>query len=375
MENKDILEIAVALNLAKIGRLTIKKILNNIKVDILDLLSLDKDEILSLLFDFLDKNPHLSKLAKFKQIVLSGRHKKEIEDAHKRNIRIISLWDKDFLYMPDILNPPLVLYVRGTLPIQGFFVAVVGTRKATFYGLSVTEKIASQLAEMGAVIVSGGAFGIDKKAHESALKSGGKTIAVLGTGVDVYYPSSNVRLFNEIVESGNGALISEFPLGMRGYASNFPQRNRIIAGISGAVVVVEAPCKSGALITAKFATTAGIDVYAVPGRITDLKSEGTNRLIKDGAFLLMDTSDIVSSFGLLKGKDCDSGRSKADLERSLSDKENRIVKLLLDSNKPQTVDFLCANLGEDYTNLMSLILELELKGVIIRTLDGRVMLA
>lgn len=197
----------------------------------------------------------------------------------------------------EIDQPPPVLYLRGQiLPKDEWAIAVVGTRRITAYGRQVTEEIASLLAHKGVTVVSGLARGVDGLAHQAALQSGGRTIAVLGSGVDTIYPPEHRRLAEKIYESG--AVISDYPLGTQPDAVNFPPRNRIISGLSLAVVVVEAGETSGALITARFAAEQGRDVFAVPGNITAPSSVGTNRLIQQGARPLLDSQELLEVLDL-----------------------------------------------------------------------------
>ena len=199
--------------------------------------------------------------------------------------------------LKEIAQPPPVLYTKGELvPQDEWSVAIVGTRRFTPYGQRVAEEAASFLARNGITVVSGMARGIDAIAHQAALNSGGRTIAVLGSGVDQIYPPQNRGLAAEIIQ--NGALISDYPLGTPPESGNFPPRNRIISGLSLAVVVVEAGIKSGALITADFAVEQGRDVFAVPGNIFSPYSKGVNRLLRDGAHPLLSPEDLLEALNL-----------------------------------------------------------------------------
>src|SRR5262245_11305606 len=193
----------------------------------------------------------------------------------------------------EISTPPERLYVRGTMTDgDALAVAIVGSRTATSYGLAVAERLAAELAARGITVVSGLARGIDSAAHRGALRVGGRTLAVLGSGVDVIYPPENRRLAREI--EGHGAVISQFAPGTRPLAGHFPARNRVIAGLSLGVVVVEAAERSGSLITAGLAGELGREVMAVPGPVTSLRSVGTHRLIQDGAALVTSGEDVIS---------------------------------------------------------------------------------
>jgi DNA processing protein len=191
-----------------------------------------------------------------------------------------------------------VLYVRGQLITEDeWAVAIVGTRRASAYGRTVAARLSTDLAVNHVSVVSGLARGIDGEAHRAALKAGGRTIAVMGCGLDLVYPAEHRNLAQEIVE--NGALVSEYPLGTRPEAGNFPPRNRIISGLALGVLVVEAGLKSGALITADYAADQGRDVFAVPGNLFVRSSIGTNRLIQDGAKLVTGAEDILEELNLM----------------------------------------------------------------------------
>ncbi|WP_215907643.1 DNA-processing protein DprA [Geomesophilobacter sediminis] len=194
----------------------------------------------------------------------------------------------------EISDPPPYLYVRGTLSGNEVAIAVVGSRRASVYGLSTTSRLTRDLALSGVTIVSGMARGIDTAAHWGAIKSGGRSIAVLGCGIDVAYPPENGALIEAVARAG--AIISEFPMGTEPLAENFPRRNRIISALSRGVLVVEAGEKSGSLITARFALEQGREVFAVPGNVTNAGSSGGNRLIKEGAKLVESVEDILNEF-------------------------------------------------------------------------------
>ena len=228
----------------------------------------------------------------------SGRLERVWETIEKKGITVLSLDDANYpKYLKEIPNPPPVLYMRGSYCDEDeWSVAIVGTRRVTAYGREVTSQVSSALAYSSITIVSGMARGVDAISHLSALDAGGRTIAVLGNGVDVVYPPEHRKLAERIVE--NGALLSDYPPGTPPEASNFPPRNRIISGIARAVIVVEAGKKSGALITARFAADQGRDVFAVPGNIFAPQSYGTNRLIQQGAHPLLDPKDVLDAMDM-----------------------------------------------------------------------------
>jgi DNA processing protein len=200
--------------------------------------------------------------------------------------------------LKQIYDPPIVLYVKGTLlPKDKNSVAIVGSRQTTHYGVETARKLAYQLAYVGVTVVSGGARGIDSAAHQGALNSKGRTIAVLGTGINLVFPAENAELYNRIAE--NGALMTQFPFNRPADKQSFPIRNRIVAGMTLGTVVVEANLTSGALITSNFAAEYGRQVFAVPGRIDSPRSKGCHDLIKKGAKLCEGAEDILSEFEYL----------------------------------------------------------------------------
>ena len=224
----------------------------------------------------------------------------EMEKLNKESIEIIALEDENYpKLLKEIYNPPACLYCRGEFDSGNEFnLGVVGTRKISFYGRQITPLITADLVKAGLTIVSGLAKGIDTLAHQTALSTGGRTMAVLGSGIDKksIYPSSNRYLAEKITQ--NGALLSEFPFGASAQAQHFPQRNRIISGLSLGVLVIEAPLKSGALITAREALEQNREVFAIPGPINSQNSLGPNNLIKMGAKLVSEANDILEELNL-----------------------------------------------------------------------------
>ncbi len=224
----------------------------------------------------------------------------ELARIEKAGVSVVTRDDAGYpKHLREIYDPPLVLYVRGEMSDRdALSIGVVGSRRTTIYGQEMSRKLAYQLARVGVTVVSGLARGIDTEAHRGALQAKGRTVAVIGCGIDIMYPAENKKLADDIVEKG-GAVVTEFPFGVKPDKQNFPMRNRIISGWSLGVVVVEANLKSGALITAKQAMEQGREVFAVPGRADSILSRGTNRLIKDGAKLTEDVEDILTEFEYL----------------------------------------------------------------------------
>lgn len=267
--------------------------------------------------------------------------------------------------MPD---PPLTLYVRGSLAqADDLALAVVGTRKATGYGRDAAAYFSRQLARQGVTIVSGLAHGIDAAAHRSALESGGRTIAILGCGIDRVYPPDHAELARQI--TGHGALISEFPVGSKPEARHFPRRNRIISGISLGVLVVEAPEQSGAMITATFAAEQGREVFAVPGSVFSASSGGTNRLIQEGAKLVVTVEDILDELNIARRK-VDARELTRQLPPSSvvsGEKETALLRYL--STDPLPIDELVRRSSLPTSEVLGALTLLELQGYV--EADGR----
>lgn len=284
--------------------------------------------------------------------------KKEIEEAENKNIELVPFYSNRFpkgLLM--INDPPLLLYVKGELKSSDTLsIGIVGARKCTEYGRSIARNFSKELAALGITIVSGLAYGIDASAHNGALDADGRTVAFLGSGVDVAYPQSNRSLYEKIVE--NGAIISEFPIGAQPTQYNFPFRNRLISGFSLGIVVVEAEEKSGSLITAGFALEQGKDVFAVPGNITSSLSRGTNKLIKDGAIPLTDISDILDTIKEFKNL------KRETYEFKLSSEESSILNVL--ENGANTVEAISAGTKIELLKLSQILTEMEIRGLIKR---------
>ena len=275
----------------------------------------------------------------------------------------------------EIPRPPPLLFVRGdptclSLPQ----LAIVGSRSPSGGGIENAERFAHYLAERGFAITSGLALGIDAAAHRGALRASGKTIAVMGTGIDLIYPSRHRQLAQEIVDNG-GALVSEFPLGTSSHASNFPQRNRIISGLSGGTLVVEAAVQSGSLITASYALQHDREVFAIPGSIHNPLARGCHQLIRQGATLVETAQDIVDQLaGLLsyKRQEVKSARAAqpelfaepavVDEGPQLGEDERSLLKAL--GYDPLPVDLLAERTGLDVGNLSAQLIGLEIKGLI-----------
>lgn len=288
---------------------------------------------------------------------------KEFKMAQHADITI--LWQESDSFptlLKTIPDPPVVLYVKGELHAEDPCVALVGSRKATTYGLNVSQSLARDLSKAGLTIVSGLARGVDARAHSAVIQEQGRTIAVLGSGIDVIYPSEHRSLADRIAKSG--ALVSEFPMGTPPNRENFPVRNRIISGLSSAVVVVEASRKSGSLITARMANEQGREVLAVPGNVFNESSQGCHALIKDGAKLAESWKDVIQELPrqvtekliLLEQNDEVSSENLTESEKT--------IIALLSFEQPKHIDQLAGVAGMRPQDILGTLVSLELKSFI-----------
>jgi len=294
------------------------------------------------------------------------RAQKEIDRGRKKGYSLLTLEDVEYpAYLREIFDPPGVLYCAGDLEaLQGPAVAIVGTRTPSPYGRAVAEKLAEDLASRGVVIVSGLALGIDSIAHWGALK-GGRTVAVLGSGLDNIYPRQNRKLFQKIAE--NGAVVSEFPLDAPPFAAHFPRRNRIISGLVQAVIVVEAAAKSGSLITARMALEQNREVMAVPGNVTSDMSKGTNGLIKTGAKLVEGWEDVAEELpSPLREKLLGQRTGETQPLPLMTEQEAEIYRLLK-TDELTHIDELLDTITCSVSELLALLLNLEIKGLILQS--------
>jgi DNA processing protein len=295
---------------------------------------------------------------------------KEIIRAEKAAVKIVPFTDSSYpARLRMIPDPPSLLYLKGEIRRDDEkAVAVVGSRSTSDYGRRVARDLCRGLASLGFTVVSGMARGIDGTAHETSLNAGGRTIAVLGSGVDRVYPAEHDKLYRRISE--NGAVISEFPMGTRPLAFNFPARNRLISGLSLGVVVVEATEKSGSLITAALALEQGREVFAVPGEVGASRSRGAHRLIRQGAKLVETVDDIVEEIApqllVRSGKTLSAPRRT--LPQNLGDEFQRIFGLF--QERPLQIDEVIESSGCSPSRVSEILLELELQGYI-KQLPGK----
>jgi len=290
--------------------------------------------------------------------------KKEIDEVAREGVKIIASFMDDYPQtLKTIYDCPPVLYIKGDIKEQDVFsVAVVGTRRNTVYGKSACEHIVRDLSNMGVTIISGMARGIDTVAHQTALAEKGRTIAVLGNGLSHHYPPENRKLEDKIM--AQGAIVSEFPMGLRPDKQNFPRRNRLISGLSLGVVVVEAAEKSGALITATCASEQGRDVFAVPGSIFSKYSAGPHQLINKGAKLVEKADDIIGEISVLKNLvEKTQANLKVVREEKMVNAESRPVYDTI-SYEPVHIDYLSAKLNIPIEKLSVIMLNLVMDGLV-----------
>lgn len=282
------------------------------------------------------------------------------EECSSLGIRLLTIWEEDYpSLLKEIYESPAILYVKGTIQKDAPRIAMVGARKFTPYGEGVAKSFGAGLAKAGLTVVSGGARGIDTASHKGALQvPKGRTVAVLGCGVDVAYPPENRRLFETIVERG-GALVSEYIPGTQPLPAYFPARNRIIAGLSRGTVVVEAARRSGSLITAELALSEGREVFAVPGSIFARMSEGCHQLLKEGASMASSVEDILEELGL-------TAEEKKPREEPKLTPEQRRVYQVLSYEHPLTIDEIIECLPEGEVSTLSfLLLQMEMEGIVV----------
>jgi DNA processing protein len=305
----------------------------------------------------------------------SGWIDRELDSCDKLGVKLVTC--RDAIYPNDLLefrDAPLLLYVRGArLSLPGTVTGVVGTRRCSAYAGNVAREIGRNAASRGWSVVSGGAKGIDGFAHNGCLEGGGVTAAVLGNGVDVVFPAEHRELFGRIMETG--ALFSEYPLGSGGEGWRFPRRNRIIAGLSSKTIVVEAPARSGAMITARQAIEQAREVWAVPGRIGDERCSGSNRLIFDGAFPLIDMETFFGTPNPQKSlftdnfeMSVDDGVKKTPI--TLSDVDKILVALLTNQGD-RTIDNLADEAKMSAAEVFKAMMLLSLRGVVFSSGPGR----
>lgn len=296
---------------------------------------------------------------------------REESSMEKSNTHFYAQMDNEYPAMlKELYDSPIGLYWKGDYVVDRPCIAIVGTRRATLYGRSVTKRFASELARMGFCIVSGMARGTDTAAHEGALEAGGKTVAVLGCGADIIYPPENLDLYKQI--SAKGAVVSEFPFGRRADRQSFPMRNRVVSGMSEAVIVVESDAAGGSMITARFAGEQGRTLMAVPGRIDQASSRGCHQLIRDGAIMVTSVDDILEELRYARPQEpeLDLGESTGAPKANLSDVEQSIMDCFV-GGELVAADSLSERLSKSAAEISAVLMGLELKRLIVKRADGR----
>lgn len=292
-------------------------------------------------------------------------------ELDKKRISFVNLFEEDYPYLlKNIFDPPILIYYKGTLPKNNkTLVSVVGTRAPSSYGQNVTYKVTKSIVQENIGVVSGLAYGIDTIANSVAIENKGYTVAVLGSGIDTCYPKSNINLLNKI--SSDGLVISEYGLGYKPYASNFPARNRIIAGLSTATIVTEAPIKSGSLITARLALSEGRDVLTVPADIFRRKSQGNNILIKEGATPITCSDDIFFAINHKKQHKSDISNicNTNENYNKLSYEEKEIINYI--NYNGVLVDELSVKTNLSVSKIQTTLTILEINGIIKKLPNGK----
>lgn len=292
---------------------------------------------------------------------------KELKKLEKLGGKIITIWDQEYpSILKKIYDPPILFYILGEFAESDqYSIAIVGTRQPTNYGKVHAEKISMDLAKQGITIISGMARGIDSIAHNAAIKSGGRTIAIIGSGLDVIYPAENKKLFDKISE--NGAIISEYALGTKPDAQNFPRRNRIISGLSLGVIAIETGIQGGAMQTASFALDQNREVFALPGNVGVKQSDGTNLLIQKGeAKLIISANDVINELELKLKPVLGKNIPKQQIDLTLF--EEKIINIL--HSEPLHIDKIASLANLSTSDCLVNLLSLEFKGMI-KQLPGK----
>ena len=290
----------------------------------------------------------------------------QLESIERSGCRLVSYWSDEYPNrLKAIYDPPPFYFIKGEITeADSYSLAVVGTRGITEYGKVMTEKIVTELARDGLTIISGLATGVDSLAHKAALNIGGRSIGVLGSGLDRIYPQENVGLSSKLIEKG--ALISEFPMGTAPDRGNFPQRNRIISGLSLGTLVIEGDVKSGAMITAYYAVDQNREVFALPGRADSRASRGPHRLIRNGAKLVTEAEDILTELAAIADVARKPRQTKLDFD--LTSDEQAIMTLL--NTEPMHIDDIAEKCAATTSLTLATLLGLELRSLI-RQLPGK----
>lgn len=348
----------------QVGPITFESLLSYCNGDVVNIFSLSRSELMTV--------PGVGKVAA--DAVLNWQEYFDIDYQKKAcrdlGARFIARSDASFpSALNQIYDAPIGLYSLGPAPMREKAVAIVGSRRATLYGLSVAKRLAADLAKLGFSVVSGMAKGIDTAAHEGALQEGGETIAVLGNGVDVVYPAENEKLYQRI--RSEGAVVSEFMMGRRADRRTFPMRNRIVSGLVKAVVVVETNSNGGSMITARMAMEQSRTVCAVPGRIDQPSSKGCHELIRDGAVLCASVDHILEELNYLGQMTLSFGESDPQPQPNLNLSENEALILnYLNEKGLGKIDDIVNHAKLSVSEVSSSLLMMELKKLLVKRADG-----
>lgn len=346
--------------LPHVGPVMLRHLMDEFAEDPVDLLSCERSKLLSVkgvggkAADVLIDWPKYFDLEKEKQkMAISG-------------IRFVARWDADYPdSLKELYDPPIGLYWKGEYLVDRPCIAIVGTRRATLYGRKVAKRFGSELARMGFCVVSGMARGTDTAAHEGALEVGGPTIAVFGCGMDIIYPPENLELSREI--TGKGALLSEFPFGRRADRQTFPMRNRVVAGLCEAVIVIESAAAGGSMITARFAGEQGRQVMALPGRIDQESSAGCHQLIRDGATMITSVEDVLEELRYRSSEQIEASFEPAAPE--LDERETVLIGLFA-GGEALSPDQISERLQWPYPEVAALLMGMEIKRLVSKRADG-----
>jgi len=286
---------------------------------------------------------------------------REMEKYRSLNVEMITTADETYPNLLKEISSPPVMFIQGELiKNYKYAVGIVGSRRSSTYGRDFAYELARKLSDLGITVISGAARGIDSAAHSGALSAKGRSIGVLGCGLDVIYPQENKKLYLELKQKGS--LVSEYPLGTQPLSQNFPARNRIISGLSEGIIVVEASEKSGALITADFALEQGREVMVVPGNVRSSVSRGCHKLIKQGACLIENVEDVIENLQLDKKINIGTKKAKDSVKIELTDEETAIMNCL--EWEPKQVDQIIQSVGFEMSKTVSLLTILEIKGFV-----------
>ena len=351
--------------LPRIGPVTLQRLLEYFDNDVLRIFKASRSELMNVQ----GIGPDTADIILKPDEHFSFQEEEQKIQAH--SARFITKSDENYPpLLKEIYDAPVGLYCKGNFDPQQVCIAIVGSRRCTIYGINTAKKLAQGLAKAGICVVSGLARGIDTAAHKGALEAGGKTIGVLGNGLDIVYPPENIDLYKEMAEKG--AILSEFPFGYKATKQTFPMRNRIVAGICVGTIVIESNNNGGSMITARFTGECNRQIFAVPGRIDQTSSAGCHKLIKDGAVLVTDVQDILDELNFDPPQMDLFTNNEQHLEKTKSDltaDELEIINLFNGGESLQ-IDEISSKCNKTSHEVSTLLMMLELKKLIVKKIDG-----